>query len=57
MKTAKRIFTILLGIGFLLLVPFITSGQEQRHDIPLDHAVFRGPADAPITIIEFLDFQ
>lgn len=57
MKKAKGVLTILLGIGFLLLVPFITSGQEQRYDIPLDHAVFRGPADAPITIIEFLDFQ
>jgi hypothetical protein len=57
MKITKRRLTVLLGIISLLLVPFVTSGQEQSYEIPLDNAVYRGPADAPITIVEFLDFQ
>ena len=57
MKKINRLFTVLTGMVFFLLLPFITSAQEQRYEIPLDNAVYRGPADAPITIIEFLDFQ
>lgn len=30
---------------------------EKRHQIPLENSPSIGPADAPVTIFEFLDFQ
>ena len=57
MATINRLFMTLAGAAIFLLVPFITSGEEPRYTIPHDNAVYRGPADAPVTIIEFLDFQ
>jgi len=54
---SKRIVT-LTAIAILCLLPFSALGQEiKRHEIPVGHSVFKGPADAPITIFEFLDFQ
>ena len=31
--------------------------SSQRYDVPFTSASVRGPEDAPVTIIEFLDFQ
>lgn len=45
-----RTFTLLI----LLLWSASLAGAV---DIPLDQAPTRGPADAPVTIIEFMDFQ
>ena len=42
---------------FFSLLPLAASGETERYELPIDNAVYRGPADAPITIIEFLDFQ
>ncbi len=41
----------------LLLVPMVGGAEERRYDIPIGDAPQRGPADAPVTIIEFIDFQ
>jgi len=42
---------------FVLLLSTSAFAAEQRHSIPIDNLPYLGPADAPITIIEFLDFQ
>ena len=31
--------------------------EEKRYDIPIGNSPSLGPADAPVTIVEFLDFQ
>jgi len=31
--------------------------EEKRYQIPLENSPSTGPADAPVTVIEFLDFQ
>lgn len=35
----------------------ISPRGDQRYRIPLDDSPVRGPADAPVLIVEFLDFQ
>ncbi len=58
MKIYSRCVINLTTIAILCLLPFYATGQEiKRHDIPVGHSIFKGPADAPITIFEFLDFQ
>jgi hypothetical protein len=43
-----------------LALPAAAGGQgteEKRYQIPLENSPSIGPADAPVTIFEFLDFQ
>jgi len=42
---------------FFLLLSSLGHAAEQRYSIPIGNSPYLGPADAPITIIEFLDFQ
>jgi len=57
MKHGKKLLTALMVLVFFSLLPLAASGETERYELPIDNAVYRGPADAPITIIEFLDFQ
>jgi len=57
MKKKNRYITALIVLAVFALLPCNTFGQDKRFDIPIGDAVYKGPADAPITIIEFLDFQ
>lgn len=44
----------------LLLCLLVTSGaaaEKPRLEVPLGDAPVRGPADAAVTMIEFIDFQ
>lgn len=43
----------------LLVVLFsgVALAEEKRIEIPVGDSPSLGPADAPVTIIEFLDFQ
>ncbi len=46
--------------AFVLAVLFfavIAPADEKRYSVPLDASPSIGPADAPVTIVEFLDFQ
>ena len=43
-----------------LVIPAAAGAQgteEKRYDIPIGNSPSLGPADAPVTIVEFLDFQ
>lgn len=40
-----------------LLVASIPHAEETRFNVPLEDSPSYGPANAPVTIIEFLDFQ
>ncbi len=45
---------------FLLLLLFLVgyaAADEKRYSVPIGDSPVQGPADAPVTIIEFLDFQ
>lgn len=35
----------------------IAHAEQQRIEVPIGDSPSLGPADAPVTIIEFLDFQ
>jgi hypothetical protein len=54
----KRMMLLLLVA--VLGLPAIAGAQgteEKRYQIPLENSPSIGPADAPVTIFEFLDFQ
>lgn len=48
--------TLLICISFLLLFT-VAQAEEKRIDIPIGNSPVMGPTDAPITIVEFIDFQ
>ncbi len=47
---------LLFGIILILLPLFAPSG-EKRSTIQIGDSPQRGPENAPVTIIEFIDFQ
>lgn len=46
---------LIIGVLFLVFTPALSA--EQRFDVPILDSPQKGPKDAPVTIIEFLDFQ
>ena len=48
---------LLLTFLFVLILSSPGNSAEERYNIPIDNCPILGPADAPVTIIEFLDFQ
>ncbi len=50
MKKALICIVVLLLFG-------VAQASEKRTEIPIGDSPSLGPADAPITIIEFIDFQ
>ncbi|MGC2061957.1 MAG: hypothetical protein WA610_03200 [Thermodesulfovibrionales bacterium] len=47
-------------IGLIIFFIFISSlawSEVRRFDVPVGDSPQKGPKDAPVTIIEFLDFQ
>jgi protein-disulfide isomerase len=45
----------LVMVFFFLVVS--AAAEEKRYTVPLGDSPTIGPPDAPVTIIEFLDFQ
>ena len=41
----------------VVLIAFPVAAEEKRFTVPLDDSPTLGPPDAPVTIVEFLDFQ
>ena len=47
-------------LAAVLALPAAAGAQgteEKRYQIPLENSPSIGPADAPVTMVEFLDFQ
>ena len=49
----KRLILLLC----LLLLTSPVAGEEKRYAVPVEDSPAYGPADAPVTIFEFLDYQ
>lgn len=47
---------LLICISILLLFG-VAHAAEKRTEVPVGDSPSFGPADAPVTIIEFIDFQ
>ena len=47
---------LLICLCFLLLSS-MAQAEEKRTDVPVGDSPVLGPADAPVTIVEFIDFQ
>jgi len=47
----------LLVLCFALLVSSAVAAAEKRITVPIGNAPSMGPENAPVTIIEFIDFQ
>lgn len=50
MKKTCLVFMLLLALG-------AAHAGEQRIEVPVGDSPSRGPVNAPVTIIEFIDFQ
>lgn len=46
----------MLVMAFFLLA-VSASAEEKRYPVPLGDSPTLGPLDAPVTVVEFLDFQ
>lgn len=47
---------MLICVSVLLLLG-TAHAEEKRFEVPIGDSPSLGPADAPVTIIEFIDFQ
>ena len=50
---------LLATVSFIILAVFSAAhaAEEKRYSIPLENSPSLGAQDAPVTIIEFIDFQ
>jgi len=54
----KRLTWLMLIAALVLPAAVRAQGtEEKRYQIPLENSPSSGPAGAPVTMIEFLDFQ
>ncbi len=49
-----RLIIILFSV---LAFPSISLADEKRYDVPVGNSPAYGPSNAPVTLIEFIDFQ
>jgi hypothetical protein len=47
----------LLSCFFFLFLLTTAFAEQQRTDVPIGNSPAFGPENAPVTIIEFIDFQ
>jgi protein-disulfide isomerase len=53
----KRNRIIAAGLLFLLLLSSFAFSAEKRVAVPIGDSPSLGPENAPVTIVEFIDFQ
>ncbi len=56
LRLRKRLDLFLTLTLIFLITPFLYA-EEKRYSIPVEDSPSYGPPDAPVTIIEFLDYQ
>ncbi len=54
---ARKFLFCFLSSLVVVLLAAAPAPAEQRIDVPIGASQVKGPADAPVTFIEFLDFQ
>jgi len=47
----------MLVLVVVLMLGSAAFAEEKRFEVPIGDSPSMGPADAPVTIIEFIDFQ
>jgi hypothetical protein len=52
-NTMKGLFISLI----LFFAASVSFAQDKQYNVPVGDSPVLGPAEAPVTIIEFLDFQ
>jgi hypothetical protein len=52
-----KLSNIYIPAFILLLVPALVFAADNRYDVPLGDCPSLGPEKAPITIMEFIDYQ
>ena len=60
LQNRKRFVTAVSAVAFFILslLPLSVFAQvDERFELPVGNSLQTGPADAPVTLIEFLDFQ
>lgn len=57
MKTHAQLVLLWLIAAIFLSLPGGALGNSQRFEIPIGNSLQKGSAEAPITMVEFLDFQ
>ncbi len=53
--TGRALTAALVLFFFTVALP--AGAEEKRYDVPLGDSPVYGPSGAPVTIIEFIDFQ
>jgi len=53
----RHIAIILAALALIAVSSGALHAAPQRFDVPILDSPFIGPADAPVTIIEFIDYQ
>lgn len=53
----KNVILACLIAFVILFMSLAVSAEEKRYDIPIGNSPSIGPVTAPVTIIEFLDYQ
>ncbi len=48
---------LLLCFLIVILAACLAIAEEKRFSVPLEDSPSFGPADAPVTMIEFVDYQ
>jgi hypothetical protein len=51
----NKFLTIMMGLLLLVSAPVLAA--DKRTNIPIGNSPSLGPENAPVTIIEFIDFQ
>lgn len=47
----------LLALVFLFLAASLSFAQDKRYEVPIGDSPGYGQANAPVTMIEFIDYQ
>ncbi len=54
----KKIFALsIMIVSIILTIALTVKAEVKRFDVPIGDSPSIGPVNAPVTIIEFLDYQ